>query len=219
MWLAAALLLALAGCATHHPTGPAVPVDTGPLANSPTNVIRRFAWAWTHRDTTTYASVFTDDFRFVFAASDSAGSFWPGHAWNIPDEMQSAGHLFVGGGDVPPLSDVTLFIDNVLIAQLDPRPGHDGRWHKTVRTHVDLKLTATYDGTPAVDPVVGYAVFYVVRGDSAMLSPARVAAGGRDSTRWYIDRWEDQTVGTGSPGLHPNPTRATTWGSIKALYW
>ena len=53
-----------------------------------------------------------------------------------------------------------------------------------------------------------------------MLSAARVAAGGRDSTRWYVDRWSDQTISSGPARAdHGDPTRNFTVGSVKALYW
>jgi hypothetical protein len=49
-----------------------------------------------------------------------------------------------------------------------------------------------------------------------------------DSTRWWIDRWEDETVSNGAvpPGAvtrqparsEANPLSTTSWGSIKVLY-
>lgn len=217
---AAALLLALAACSKHHPTAP-VPVavvPAGPAPSSAAGVVERLAWTWTRRDTAAYSALFTDDYSFRFAANDSAGSLWPGNAWTIEDEIQSVDHLFAGGFDLPPASDVVLTLDRPLVASPDPRPGRDPGWHRTVRTHVDLKVTVTFEGTPSVTPVTGYALFYVVRGDSAVLSAARLAAGGRDSTRWYVERWDDQTVGT-RPGLDAVPTRNATWGSLKSRYW
>ncbi len=218
-WIAAALLLALAACATRHTTAPTPPVAQPPAARSPEDAVRRWAWAFTHRDTAVYASVLANDFTFVFAAYDSAGNPYRDHAWGLEDELRCIGHLFVGGGSRPPASDIRLVIDQVLDSWPDPRPGHAFRWHRTVRTALELTVTTTSgDGTPSVTRVQGEALFYLTRGDSAALSPERVAAGWRDSTRWYVDRWEDQTGGV-IAAAHADPARNWTLGDIKALYW
>ena len=45
------------------------------------------------------------------------------------------------------------------------------------------------------------ALFFVVRGDSARIPKDMVDRGfGPDKNRWYIERWEDQTVGGGGAG-------------------
>ena len=216
--LAAALLaLVLGACAHKNPGAPVVVRSAAPAPNSPVNVIRTFAWAVANHDTAAYMAVLTDDFRFQFAPNDSAGNPYRDQPWDRAIEGAAVGHMMVGGGTVAPASGILLTIDNVLVAQSDPRPGKNPRWHKSVRTHVDLRVTVDAGGSPNVNTVQGYALFYVVRGDSAALSPARAAVAGRDSTRWYIERWEDETAGT-TAGMHANPTRSTTWGSIKALY-
>ena len=59
----------------------------------------------------------------------------------------------------------------------------------------------------------------MVRGDSAAI-PAELGFG-PDSTRWYIERWEDETLSSGSrtlPVAAPQPARNTTWGMILTLY-
>jgi len=213
-----AFLVAVASCSAHHATAPAV--DSGPAANSPENAVRRLAWAWVHRDPAVDASVLTQDFGFAFAAWDSAGNAFPGRQWALADESRSMLHLFQGGSPRPPAAAISLTIDNLLLALADPRPGHASRWHRTVRTGVDMKVTVTGpDGTPAVYPVTGYALFYLVRGDSAVLSRAQAPGGGRDSTVWYVDRWEDQTLGSGTTAFHADPTEQRPLGSLKALYW
>jgi hypothetical protein len=72
--------------------------------------------------------------------------------------------------------------------------------------------------------VRGDAQFFLVRGDVASLPPALGAS--PDSTRWYIERWEDFTeqnspapAKLGPAGaLGTQPTRSPTWGEIKVLY-
>jgi len=64
---------------------------------------------------------------------------------------------------------------------------------------------------------MGFANFFMVRGDSALI-PADLAARGfrPDSTRWYIERWEDDTFQ--EVGARAMPTSTATWGTIKVLY-
>jgi hypothetical protein len=85
-----------------------------------------------------------------------------------------------------------------------------------ITTQVLLDIRTT-DGS-AID-ISGAAVFYLVRGHSAVI-PADLGAG-PDSTRWYIRRWEDQTVQPTAPvvqGFRAQPSSSRTWGQIKALY-
>ena len=203
-----------------------------PTPSSPANTVRLFAWCWQHRDPLTYKQVFTDDYRFIFAQNDSAGNAFRDRPWLREDEMDMATHLFTGGADRPPASDVSITIDNLLLALPDPRPGHLNKWHTTVTTGVDLKVTVTSsDGTPSVTPVTGRALFYLVRGDSAAL-PSDLAGLKPDSTRWWIERWEDETVSNGPgsafraprPGARPTPggpyeLPPLTFGELKKAYW
>lgn len=226
------LALGLAGC--FNPFDPRVSVLRGatspaPVPSSPANVVRLFTWCWQNRDAARYEEVFTDDYRFIFGPNDSSG-FQRDRPWLREDEIGMAQHLFSGGADRPPASDVQITIDNVLVPLPDPRPGHLYKWHKTIRTHVDLKVTVTdASGTPSVIPVVGNALFYLVRGDSATVPKGFV----QDSTRWWIERWEDETVGSSGtsarrapvPGAGARPAAPADWylpaitfGQLKVLY-
>jgi hypothetical protein len=237
--LVLALLAALAaGC--FNPFDPRISDERAasspaPAPNTPANTVRLFVWCWAHRDPTRYAEVFTDDYRFIFQPNDSAGNPFRERPWLREDEMASAQHLFSGGADQPPASGIEISIDSKLVPLPDPRPGHDPHWHKTINTHVDLKVTVTdASGTPQVTPVVGNMLMYLVRGDSAVIPSELVAQGfKRDSTRWWIDRWEDQTIVTNGPASarpvrRPGLTAAftdpppllppVTWGWLKQLY-
>jgi len=215
-----ALVLVMGACSRHSPTAPlaTTALVAGPAASSPAGAVGRFAWAWTHRDTAAYQSVLSDDFAFVFAPNDSAGNGFLGHLWGRRLEAAASGNLFWGGVSRPPASDIQLTIDNLLVALSDPRPGKDPKWHRSIRTHVLLSITIDQNGAPDLTTIQGYALFYLVRGDSAALAPARVAAGGRDSTRWYIERWEDETAAANGAMANALPTRSITWGAMKALY-
>jgi len=57
--------------------------------------------------------------------------------------------------------------------------------------------------------------FHLVRGDSALLPQELLDRGARrDSTRWYVERWDDETVGPAAT----LPARNLTWGRLKLLY-
>ena len=209
--------LALASCARKHPAAPVAAAPAVPAATTPAGAVQRLAWAMYARDVAAYTALLTDDFEFTFAPNDTAGNSLPGRCLDRGLEGVAMQHLLVGGGFEPPVSDLRLTISNILVAQPDPRPGMNPRWHAYVRTPMDLKLTFDEGGSPQVSSINGYALFFVVRGDSAFFLPAREAE--HDSTRWFISRWEDETaVASGVPGSHANPTRSTTLGSVKVRY-
>ena len=215
------LAILLAGC--FNPFDPRVSNERAasspaPAPSTPQNAVRLFVWCWQHRDPARYSEVFTDDYRFIFAPNDSAGNPFRDRPWLREDEMNMAMHMFSGGADVPPASDVSIAIDNQLSLSRDPRPGRDPGWHKTIRTHVDLKVTITdASGTPSVTPVNGYALFYLTRGDSALIPNELVLKGFRpDPNRWWIERWEDLTVGTAGPNSAlPVAGRPLTFGVLR----
>ncbi len=211
--LALALALGAAGC--FNPFDPRVSEQRAastpaPAPSSPTNVIKLFEWCWANREPSLYSEIFTDDYRFLFAPSDSAGNPYRDSPWLREAELSMATHMFSGGLDLPPASDITIAIDNLLVSQPDPRPGKDPKWHRSVRTSVNLRITFEAKGASSVSSVVGYALFYVVRGDSAVIPPELAGQGFRpDSTRWWIERWEDETAGL-SPqaSVRPGPGAA-----------
>jgi hypothetical protein len=217
--LALTLGLGMFGAGCFNPFDPLVSSQRAasipaPAPNSPANVVKLFAWCWLNRDPSLYSEIFTDDYRFQFAPNDSAGNPYRDSPWIREYELSSALHMFSGGTDRPPASDIKITISELLVVNPDPRPGKLAKWHRSVRTPVDLKITFDQNGSPEVNSVAGYALFFVVRGDSAVIPPELVAQGfGPDSTRWWIERWEDETAGaTGSPAIaHPvGPGRLRT---------
>ena len=215
--LVAVVVLCLAGCSTEHRvTGP-LPWQP-PAANSPSNAIRLFEWGWNHRDLGAFRDVLTGDFRFVFALGDSAGNQFRDDPIGREDLLACLEHLFTGGGSSPPATSITLNLDPTLRALPDSRPGKNPTWHKEIVTSVDLTIKT---GGDQEYRIMGNARFFVVRGDSAVI-PAELAVG-PDSTRWYIQQWNDETLmGAGGtlralPAM-PQPAHNTTWGDVLALY-
>jgi hypothetical protein len=193
--LVALLLLGVSGC--FNPFDPRIAPTTGvyippPTPSSPQNVVRLFAWCWNNRDITVYQEIFTADYRFVFALADSAGEIFRDKPVNREMELTMARNLFVGGGSASPATNITLTLAPTLIATPDSRTGKNGKWHKEIVTSVDLGIK-TEEGVEY--RIVGDARFFVVRGDSAMIPDEMQLAGFRsDSTRWYIEQWNDETM-------------------------
>ena len=216
--LAATLALALAGCSSQkHVTAPVVTAPAGPAATSPQGAVQRLVWALESRDFASYDALLTDDYAFVFATSDSAGNHFPDRSLDRPLEETSMQHLLVGGGAQPPASSITAAIDSPLVSQPDTRPGRNPGWHRSIRTRLTVQFTIDQGGSPDVESVTGYALFYLVRGDSAYFLPG---SGARpDSTRWFVSRWNDESSTYGGlPGVHADPTRSSTLGQIKFDY-
>lgn len=193
-----------------------------PAANSPEGAVNAFRWCNENLSTEGYRLIFTDDFQFAFAALDTNGNAFRDD-WNRGRELGYFEHLVNGGAaDQPAASLLTLVVDRTYRVQNDTRPGkYDPDRRKTITTQVNLTIQTT-DGAAA--NVNGKATFYLVRGDSARI-PEDLGVGA-DPQRWYIERWEDQTFApTVTPSAravprprHAQPSKSTTWGSIKVLY-
>lgn len=210
-----------AGC-SQKVTRPAPQGAVPPPANSPDEVVRLLEWSYNHRSWHDYAGLFTEDYRFVFAVTDTNGLAYRDHPFARDHDLLSTNHLFSGGNDnQPAASTINLIFDRTLSIWPDSRAGKDSTVHKEVQTTVVLTMTFV-DGSQS--EIRGNAVFFVTRGDSASL-PADLAEHGVTSTagRWFIERWEDRTMSEGGPARTarpaiPLPTRMTTWGLIKASY-
>jgi hypothetical protein len=237
--LLALFVLGAAGC--FNPFDPLVSTarvasTPAPIPSSAVNAVRLFEWCWKNRGIKEYEELFTDDYRFFFDQADSAGNAYRDAPYTREDELRSATGLFVGTADHPMASDIQLDFQKSLVPLNDDRAGKQNQWHRMIITHVDLKVTIDRGSGPELNEVHGYAKFYVVRGDSAAIPPELASRFGPDSTRWWIERWDDQTLpesgallsGTGSAaspvqpaaravpanGL-PNSLVETTFGQVK----
>lgn len=218
--LSALLAVAAFGCSKNTVAPPPVVVDPAPPANSAANLVHRIEYDWQNRSLD-YLQLLTSDFTFAFAEGDSAGQRWRlSPHWTRAEEVVSITNMFGPAGAMPPAANIALNLDRTFIPLPDPRPGKDLRWHRSVRSHVDL-IVDMDQGSGSINRliVVGNALFFLVRGDSAAIPPEMAAAGvGPDSTRWWLERWEDETLSEGGIGLRPMPSMSTTWGSIKARF-
>jgi len=208
-----AIAIATAACNRRGSTITAeIDWDPPPLANTPEGPVRLLEWCWNRRDTTAYRGLFTSDFKFVFHSLDSAGNRFPGRALVRDLELAAARAIFVTGTTTePPPLDIRLTFDPNLVALPDPRPGRSARAHRMIAVPLLLRLEQ-----PDIE-VTGGARFYLVRGDSAAWPPGVAHGPGPDSTRWWVERWEDETLG--DPGLSlAMPGGTTPFGRVKVFY-
>jgi hypothetical protein len=220
-----AMLFTSAGCSKStmptetqiYTTAPAS--VTGPVPDSPGDAILAMAWGMNHLQSKPIADLLPEDFQFLFAATDSSGNAFTGRALTRDDALSSATHLLeTGTATQPPASRVNLVLDRTFVAFPDSRPGKMYPWHQEIRTTVTLSI----DAGDQDYRILGHARFFLVRGDSASIPPELAAKGFKpDSNRWWIERWEDETVegAGGRPAVEGTlPTANRTWGSIMALY-
>jgi len=226
--LAPLVALGLAGC--FNPFSPTILTErvtsVAPSPTTPQNAVRLFEWCWKNRGVEEYKELFTEDYVFLSAGLDSAGNQTREIQARRDDELQTAENMFIGSAERPPAEKIQLDFDRNLIPFPDTRAGKNPIWHKTVRTTVSLKVQI--DQGNLVE-VTGYALFFLVRGDSAAI-PAELKARGfkPDSLRWWIDRWEDETLApeglvAGPGAARPASGSATigmtmTMAELKRLY-
>ena len=195
--LAAWLVAALEGCATKTvaPAG----VDQAPAASTATGAVQRFVWAMDHRDANMIGGLLTDDFQFVSAGVDSAGN--PSGTGHDRTWMSAALAALVDSS-----SSVSLVLDQNLIPFPDSRAGRNSRYHKQLRSSIQL----TIRGSVNLD-VTGNAVIFTTRGDSAAIPAALISRGAKpDSTTWWLDRLEDETLASDGSVFATRPSQRIT---------
>ena len=212
-----ALIAALAGCTTQIVLPVAPEPDVAPAPASPGAALDRLAWSWKHRALEPSGDLFTCDYEFVFAPGDSAGIRFQGRPWTRSDELAFARHMFeTGSALVPAATYVAISLENEPHALPDDRPGKDPGWHQRIQT----PFVAVVEAPGREFRVLGFETFYLVRGDSACIpQELRDRGYGPDSTRWWIERWEDYSVsvpiGTGPSRAQARPV---TLGAVKSIY-
>ena len=183
--------LTLSGC--FDPFAPLVGgrgISTpAPTPNSPSGLLRLFEWAYNNRDFSQYRTVFTDDYRFAFAAQDTAGNRYRDQPYTRADELASAQRLFDAS------SNISLSLDKSFVIFNDTRPGkNDPLRRKNIRTQVLLNITSL-DGSQT--NVQGKANFF-----------SCVVIRRRSRPTWVSSR--TRTAGTSSAGrTRPLPARCS----------
>jgi hypothetical protein len=226
-----ALTLGAAGC--FNPFSPRIATTVGlaevkPAPNSPTGVIYLFQWCYRNRAINEYREIFTDDYVFTFSSLDESGLPYRDKPWRREDELISAQNLFITGkAENEAATSITLEFGNTLFDEPDSRPGMGDVFHRQVNARIVLSVNLP----SGLQEVQGEAKFFVVRGDKAAIPPELGLAA--DSTRWYIDGWEDNTVpasgGAAAPALPAltragaspatlSPPVALSFGQLKAEY-
>lgn len=192
----AVLALLVAGCS--RPTrAVAPPPDVAPEADSPQNVVRRLQWALEHRDLRVIDELLTADFILLTAGTDSEGGGAVADTSRREDLLAMFEELFFGTPQRPPAVRVTLGVDGALRPQRDPRTGFVDSLFKTIRTPIDMTIE-WQDGE--TQETTGYALFYLARGDTVIIPDHLEAVGfERDPRRWWMTRWEDETIALADP--------------------
>lgn len=206
--LLAAILASLAAAGCFNPFAPIVlserVTSIAPSPTTPQGAIQLFEWCWVNRGVDEYKELFTEDYEFLSAGTDSAGNPIREIQARRDDEIRTAENMFIGTVERPPAARITLNFDRNLRTAPDTRPGYAERdsLFKTIRTSVDLKVDIDESQTLEV---TGYALFYLVRGDTAEIPVELQGRFGPDRGRWWISRWEDETIA--SEGLIANGAR------------
>src|SRR5258706_5242650 len=198
------------GCDRANTLAP--PRDLSPPATSPAAAVRRLEWAFNNRNVDAISGLLTGDVVFRAAAADSAGSAVVQH-WTREQLLASLQALLVGDQVAPAAARVQLNFDTNPSPFPDTRPGHSGAVHRSVRTSLEFTV-ATAEGD--VLEAAGHLLCYVTRGDSAQIPSDEKARGAKsDSTLWWFDTLEDETI---DQGFHTTPSHPTSFTDILRLY-
>lgn len=206
---------ALFGCAGRA-AAPVTPPAAATFPRTAGEVAGLLAGAMNHLDLPRYSEFFTGDYQFVFATSDSAGNAYAERAMTRDDELEVSRNMFVTGAiNEPAATRMAVVIFGTPVAAPDSRPGKNPGWHREIKANVAIDMR-----TPdASFRVSGAMRLFVVRGDSAAIPPDLRARGiGPDPSRWWIERWEDETLSSPESPNDALPSRTITWGAIKSLY-
>lgn len=220
--LVTALLIACvaSGCSKSS-TRPMLPPVQVAVATTPVAALQALGLALDARDTTAYRELFTTDYVFRLDPRDPAFFEWPGPVLTRSDELIAAAHMFrVGNQTVAAANRIEVTWLDSLIAFPDGRPGKTSPYHAMIATRGRILA----DLGDAILDISDPQVFYLVRGDSAQIPPELGVAA--DSTRWFIERWEDYALASPAAWEHARnarPAQTTPgsrklWGSLKKLY-
>jgi hypothetical protein len=118
---------------------------------------------------------------------------------------------------------VSLKFDQNLLFFPDSRPGKNSRWHKQVRTSLELRVNDVQANTTL--EITGHELIYLTRGDSAQIPAVLRDRGVKpDSAAWWFDGLEEETLAggashAGASAAATNPSRTLTFADILRYYF
>lgn len=199
--LAGLAVLVVLGCSKS--TQPSGDSSGPPAADTPAHALDRLRFAWEHRDTTLYATLPAANFWYGFLVSDSATNPWGNTPWDRAQELLFARHLFAGGAasGAPAATGISFVFQSQPIPTADSRFGRNPLSHQEASTIVSVKIDRSDGSTVLIGAPVR---FFLVRGDSADLTPEMIAGGMPKSAGvWYLEGWNDlNTQPSGVPKLN-----------------
>jgi len=207
--VAGALLALCAGCGSKVIGLPKEPEpERAPEPASSMAVVERLMWSWTHLDPAPCVDLITSDYVYTCPVPGSTEI-----RWFRDTELAIARRLFVEGTSQEPAAEHISFVLYPGVSEgPDPRPGKDPLTHRVVTARIEVGIRLP-EGDFRIQNV---ASFYAVRGDVARI-PQELRDAGMlpDSTRWWLERWEDAPIPatSGSQG-----GRLLLLGQVKALY-
>lgn len=171
--------LLFAGSALAAPGAPAAPSLPRTAAGTPEAAIRALVNAYEHESVEELAAVLTEDYRYHFPEQDLSGAGWlEGFTRDV--ELQKAAGVF------RTFSKIQTSADRF---EAGPDPDHsDSLSHYRVVVAHRMKLHAVIERNgkdEIIENLPGQHVFYLVRGDAALLAPGQT----RHPGRWYVRAW------------------------------
>lgn len=193
------------GCSTTIVAPP--PVDEPPAASSPAGAVQRFAWGFSHKDVEVVSGLLTDDFQFISAGTDSAGNPSRTPPYDRSWFLEALAALADSS------STVSFAVDQNLVPFPDSRVGKNPAFHKQVRSSVNVSVR--FKAPDGNVEITGNLLFFLTRGDSAAIPQQLIDRGLKpDSTRWWLDRMEDETLGSVGVVYMPRPSKHITFRGL-----
>ena len=204
MGIAAAMMIAGAGCSDDDKVTPPTPEDP---RKTIAGVMQELIDAYEARDIARYAALFDDSsFVFVFDPTDVQGDPDIPPNWDWNEERNATTNMF--GANLVQRIQLDYVVGTPVLADtLDEgiRPFPEGTM-KAIVTNVELSVDTR-------DPAGGENIIYKVAGDQAIFflwqDPQEIVDG---VPVWKIIEWRDKRIGP-APFVELN-----SWGGVKSLY-
>lgn len=176
------------------------PLNIAPVASTPQAAVRRFEWAFDHRDAHMLEGLLTSEAEFTSFANGTSGPIE--EVWSRDRLLATVRGLFDGDPTRAPAAvSIELDLEPELISLPDPRFGSDPSLDRVVRVHAHLRVTHAEGG---VSDVMGRFQIGLTRGGGVGTVP---------SSRWQIRDLMDETVWGGGDVSNQ------TFAGVLSRYW